>query len=299
MEQYRAFWTFRRFDLTSDLAATLNNYRWLSTAESILSPEPKCLEFIHRTAHAVASREIKLPEDKIEKLSSIRNGPLGRYFELLIGILFTLSPEIEASHSNVVVREGKTTRGEFDLLYKKGGNWYHLEMAVKFYLGVSDRTSAFNWHGPALRDNLGHKWERMSGHQLTLPKTDSGKNVLHGLSIGVVESEALILGRLFHSFSDWQANSFKTTQNISKNHANGWWIHARDAATFANTHPKHWLPLMKHQWLAQQKMHERLSKPNFKDLKHPQMYAIFEQIQQNQFQEIHRGFVVPDCWGPK
>ncbi len=116
----------------------------------------------------------------------------------------------------MVVTEGKTTRGEFDLLYKKGGNWHHLELAVKFYLGVSDRTSAFNWHGPALRDNLGLKCARMSNHQLTLPKTDAGKNVLHDLSIGVVESEALILGRLFHSFSDWQASSFEITKNISK-----------------------------------------------------------------------------------
>lgn len=240
-----------------------------------------------------------MPADQIERLSSIRQGPLGRYFEFLIGALFTLSPEIEASHSNLVVRDGKATQGEFDLLYKKGGNWHHLEMAVKFYLGVLDRASGFNWHGPALRDSLGRKWTRMSEHQLSLPKTDAGRSVLQDLSIHNVESEALILGRLFHPLTDWQSNSLEIPPYVSTDHANGWWMHVRDVISFAHSNVYCWVPLIKHEWLAKKVIHTAPSRPNFKDINHPQMYAVFKQVEQNQYCEINRGFVVPNHWRPK
>lgn len=277
----------------------INDYRWLSQAKSILSPEPKCLNFIRRSAQSIVSDEIKLSAIQIEKLILARRDTLGRYFEILVGTLFSISPEIECTHKNLVVRDGKTTLGEFDLLYKKGGHWYHLELAIKFYLGTSDQTSGFNWYGPALRDTLGRKWARINDHQLKLSKSNAASEVLRNLLINNVKSEALMLGRLFYPFTNWISKSLISPSNVSRYHANGWWMHSSDVCSFFKSNDFHCLSLMKYDWMANAEMHSPPSKYNFKDIKHPEMVAIFKQGKQSKFYEIQRGFIVPDDWGPK
>jgi hypothetical protein len=268
-------------------------------AKSILSPSPKCLNFIHRTARSLVSNEIKLSTIQIEELTLARRGPLGHYFEMLIGTLFCISPEIESTHKNVVVRDGKITLGEFDLLYKKRGHWYHLEMAIKFYLGTSDKTSSFNWYGPGLRDNLGRKCALMNNHQLKLTKYDSANDVLRSLSINSVESEGLLLGSLFHPFVDWRSKLKITPSNVSRNHANGWWMFSSDFFSLAKTSHIHYLPLMKCDWITSAEIQTPPSKSNPRDIKHPKMVAVYKQGKQNQFYEVQRGFIVPKGWGPK
>jgi hypothetical protein len=235
----------------------------------------------------------------MEKLALSRKGTLGHYFEMLVSTLFSISPEIETTHKNVVVRDGKTTVGEFDLLYKQSGNWNHLELAIKFYLGTSDQTSGFNWYGPALRDTLGRKLARMTDYQLKLPKASSSIDVLRDLSINSIESEALMLGRLFYPYTNWISKSLAYPSNVSHYHDNGWWMHASDVYSFTKTNNFLFLPLMKYDWMAGTRTHLPLSKSNFKDINHPQMVAVFKQAEQKKFHEIQRGFIVPDDWGSK
>ena len=277
----------------------IKDYRWLSRAKSILSPEPKCLDFIHRTAQSVVSDKIKLSDYQIKKLNLARRGALGHYFEILIGTLFSISPEIESTYKNIVVRDGKTTLGEFDLLYKKGGYWYHLELAIKYYLGTSDQTLSFNWHGPRMRDTLGRKWARINDHQLKLPQLNAASEVLYSLSINHLESEALMLGRLFHPFTDWISGLLVTPSNVSCCHANGWWMFASEVSSFSKSGNFRCLPLLKHEWMANAEVHSLPSKINFNNIRHPEMVAVFKQGKKNKFYELQRGFVVPDTWGPK
>jgi hypothetical protein len=289
------FWTFRRFDLKSSI---INDYRWLSKAKSILSPEPKCLSFIHRSARSIVSNKIKLTSIELEKLTVARRGALGSYFEMLIGTLFSISPEIESTYTNVVVRDGKTTAGEFDLLFKKSGHWHHLELTIKFYIGTSDKTSGFNWHGPAMRDSLGRKCSRINEHQLKLSKLPAASETLRNFSINSIESEALMLGRLFYPFTDWVSNSLVFPSNVSRSHTNGWWMYASNLCSLSKTTQLCYLPLMKYDWMAETEMQSPPSKIKFKGIRHPQMVAVFKQGEQNKFYEIQRGFIVPNDWGP-
>jgi len=240
-----------------------------------------------------------LPATDIEELAFARKGTLGRYFEMLVGTLFSISPEIECTYKNVIVRDGKKTVGEFDLLYKKDGHWHHLELAIKFYLGTSDQTSDFNWYGPALRDTLGRKLARINDHQLKLHQSDAASIVLQKLSINDLNSESLMLGRLFYPFKDWILKSLISSLNISRYHSNGWWMSSSEVITLSKTSHILYLPLMKHDWIGKAEMLSPQLRLNFKDIKHPKMVAVFEQRDQNKFYETQRGFIVPDDWGPK
>ena len=235
---------------------------------------------------------------QIEKLTLARRGALGRYFEIMIETLFSISQEIESIHSNVVVRDKKTTIGEFDLLYKKSGQWYHLELAIKFYLGISNQTLGFNWHGPALRDTLSRKYSRMINHQLKLTKYDAANKVLRDLSINSVESAAVMLGWLFYPFKDWISKSLSPPKNISINHATGWWIRASEVNIFNRVRGQHWFPLKKRDWITTVDMRYPPAKTNFKGIKQPEMIAVCLQEKQNRFYEVQRAFIVPDHWGP-
>ncbi len=286
-------------NLISIITSIINDYRWLSKAESILSPEPYCLNFIHRTAISIITNKVKLSAIQIEKLELARRCALGRYFEILISTLFYISHEIELTYTNVTVRKEKTTTGEFDLLYKKDGYWYHLELAIKFYLGRMDQTSEFNWHGPAMRDTLGRKRAQMNNQQLKLPKTNAGIEVLKNLSINSLKSEALMLGRLFYPYADWVSNLLVAPSNTSINHANGWCMYETAVCSLSEGNHFFYLPLMKYDWMAKTKIHSLPSKPNFNDIKEPKMVAVYKRGEKNKIFEIQRGFIVPNNWGKK
>jgi len=139
----------------------------------------------------------------------------------------------------------------------------------------------------------------MTDYQLKLPKASSSIDVLRDLSINSIESEALMLGRLFYPYTNWISKSLAYPSNVSHYHDNGWWMHASDVYSFTKTNNFLFLPLMKYDWMAGARTHLPLSKSNFKDINHPQMVAVFKQAGQNKFHEIQRGFIVPDDWGSK
>jgi len=289
-------WTCRRSDLPAARSAVLFDYAWLSATPSLLTPAPVCLVFIHRTAAAVAAGELALDDQQWDALIRQRHGPLGRYFETLVATLFAISPEIEAFHTNVPVRDGKATMGEFDLLYRHSGSWQHLEMAIKFYLGTGDLSQAQNWHGPARRDNLGRKQERMSGHQLPLAQTDAGQAALRHLEIGRISSEALVLGRLFHPITNRAADTPIMPDGVAEDHARGWWTRVGDIEATSATH---WQKLAKPEWLAPQYDRQacRLVAPVPADIARPTMFCLYEPTQGGEVSESYRLFVVPDDWG--
>ncbi len=226
---------------------------------------------------------------------------MGRYFEALIETVFLSRSDIEALHTNVPVRDGKTTKGEFDLLYKQDGKWRHLEMTIKFYLGVGNRSDAFNWHGPALRDNLGRKLDRMVRHQLTLPDTVAGRATLQALNINSIESEPLVLGRLFHPYADWQQQKPQTPKMIAPDHTSGWWLYAEDMDNLSFGPDIYWQALRKADWLAPASSlnSQRHPQPDFFNISQPMQFAALDASDDGTFHELSRGFVVPVGWGPQ
>jgi hypothetical protein len=120
---------------------------------------------------------------------------LGRHFEKLV--LFHLqhapaNPLQLLEHNRPVM--GKSaggrdiTLGELDFLLAEAHTKIHLEVAVKFYLGVT-HTGATHWLGPSLDDRLTRKLQHLRDNQLPLSQV---------LQIEPVERRFWVKGVLFH-----------------------------------------------------------------------------------------------------
>ncbi len=285
---------FRRFDLTALVPPLLEDFRWLSTAPNLLISKCDGLESIHRTAQTLVDGALLLSGEQTERLMAHRTGQLGRYVEILVYTVLSLADDIEDLKANIQVFDGTATRGEFDLLYKRGGNWWHMELAVKFYLGVGNCADPFNWHGPARRDTLGRKLARMNDHQLLLAQTTTGRLTLKQFGIAEVTSQALVFGRLFHPHFVWKAGSFCVPALIAANHPKGWWSEARAMPSNGRVQ---WRELVKSDWLAAASRDGPgpCRNPEFCKLTRPTQYSAFAETV-GQGQERHRVFVVPDGW---
>lgn len=284
----------------------LNDVTWLSAADGLLSDNPDSLAIIQQSCCSLLDGSIQIDQEQISRLTKQRPGPLGRYFETLVQTVISLSPQIKSSHENVIIQDGKRTCGELDLIYQisgqTAGKWVHLELAVKFYLGLDGRADPFHWHGPAARDTLGRKLNRMFSHQLKLPETADGKAALKKLGIDRVHSEALVMGRLFHPYTHWQAGNTHAPEIIAKDHPAGWWLRINQIDLLNDDTETSWQLLKKPEWLApvDPSNGETINGSDFSGhlksapLSRPLMVAaLIEGV------ESHRGFVVPDDWSPK
>ncbi|MFK0571246.1 DUF1853 family protein [Endozoicomonas sp.] len=148
--------------------------------------------------------------DLLASLVKTKGNPLlGIFYETIWQFLLNQLPDSHVIASNLQVRGEKNgqfaTLGEYDLLYQFRKQFFHRELAVKFYLGipyvnnVSGDSPWRHWVGPGLKDRLDRKMDRLLNHQITLGDTEQGLKALSGLGIGpVVEKEVLIQGRLFY-----------------------------------------------------------------------------------------------------
>jgi uncharacterized protein len=101
---------------------------------------------------------------------------LGTYFERLWHVLLDLAPDVRVLAKNLRLLEAGVTLGELDLVLEAAdGAVVHLELAIKFYMGVpalsppgATTSPASAWLGPNPQDSLESKLERLRAHQLPL-----------------------------------------------------------------------------------------------------------------------------------
>lgn len=291
-----------RGDLDQDTRTQiLTDLTWLGSAPGLLRDAPNSLAIIQRTCAALATGDIQMNDAQMSVLMSRRPGPLGRYFEALVHAVLSLTPRVSSFHPNVVIHDGKRTRGELDVLYRCDGCWVHLELAVKFYLGLDNRLDPFQWCGPAARDTLGRKLARLYDHQLRLPQTDAGKTVLAQFDVDTLHSEALVMGMLFHPVTQWLAGEMDVPAMVSEKHPAGWWLRVADLNTLREMPGTSWQILRKPKWLSP-------TVPTLED--YSDLDNVFEDRENYPLTrpvmvaalidgtECHRGFVVPDNWPP-
>jgi uncharacterized protein len=137
---------------------------------------------------------------------------LGIYFEQLLSFYFAEYPRFSLLAKNLQANNDQRTIGEYDFIIwdKQALQHYHIEVAVKFYIGlqtlesdIANNTPLHNWHlwvGPNKKDTLGIKMNHLIHHQLPLAKTDAGKNALSaiGLKPEQIQSILLLTGRLYY-----------------------------------------------------------------------------------------------------
>jgi hypothetical protein len=146
----------------------------------------------------------------LEHLAGGRSQRLGIYFEQLWHFFLSRDPALELVAHNLPVRDGGRTLGEFDCIYRchQRQRYYHLELAVKFYLGHRQATTsatASHWHewlGPNTQDRLDRKIARLFQHQIRLADTPAGRTCLASQGIPEPAREVSLKGYLFQPVRD-------------------------------------------------------------------------------------------------
>lgn len=160
----------------------------------------------------------------LASLVSQKGNPLlGIFYETLWQFLLSQLPDSQTIAANLQVTGEKNgqpaTLGEYDLIYQRKNQFIHRELAVKFYLGISDENNSNkgspwrHWVGPGLKDRLDRKMDRLLHHQALLSDTDEGQAAL--LTLGIeqpVQKEILMQGRFFYPLYPMNSEGAQTVQ---------------------------------------------------------------------------------------
>jgi len=185
------------------------------------------------------------PQPLLAFCAQSRDHRLGRYAEDLLQFWLAApdNPEFELITSHEPLRENGITLGEPDFLVRErvSGQLWHIELALKFYLGTSDQ----QWLGPNRQDSLARKLDHLCRHQLPLLQTAAGKTWLQTRALETPAPWAWLKGRLFspaHPNPDAAGLSVRQMP----------WFTPQTLNTFARQHAYQWFTLAKCHWLAPQ-----------------------------------------------
>lgn len=215
---------------------------------------------------------------------------LGLYAEALLAYWFSHAPHIALVAANLPVRDGTHTVGEFDFLLRIDGEPYHLEAASKFYLQLDSAPHALV--GPGLRDAWWLKYRKLAS-QLALVQHPATR-----LPAGFEQASACsrLTGWLF-----FPAGAADTHPAIHTAACRGWWCRLQDSWPQQHPHSR-WLALPRLQWLGPAQADEAATqslaamRAQLAQADGPWLLAELLPDAQGVWQEVARGFVVPDSW---
>lgn len=251
------------------ISGNINGSHWLSKTE--------CQTEYQACLPALIALD-QNPKPLLDSLSKFKPYIIGKRFECFVTFWLALSPNFELLASNVVLQNDKQTLGEADFFIRElaSSKLIHLEVSVKFYLGVNDLSQMHHWYGTSLRDRLDIKFNRLANHQ-----TQLAKKFPAFMPYAVDESWCLLKGRMYYPHDHQTPPDFfadACPRGI-------WTLTGRNK----NAHQKKFLPLDKSQWLSEiTHYHDALeSAPTQLEYSH-----CMAEIQEGQ--EVHRYFFLPE-----
>ena len=141
-------------------------------------------------------------------LAKQKDKRLGKYFETLWFYWFDCHPRYDVlAHNLQIIIDGETL-GEIDfILYdKKSKKVLHWEVAVKFYLGLSDTVQMSNWHGPNRRDRLDIKVNHLMNKQSQISHDHRVADWLRRQEFVVEQCAVILKGRLYYHYTQFEDN---------------------------------------------------------------------------------------------
>ena len=279
-------------------AATSYNERWLIA----LDQNPEVLE------QHLLDKNLKM---------------LGPYFEALWEFYLSHGENRRLIAKNIQVFSKNATLGEFDFIYfdKEKQQYRHLEVAVKYYLGLPPSTENNQhsgqhksmhfsspmsyWLGPGTRDRLDKKYHKLIEHQSRLSQTIEGQKVLNSMGISQIESEVSLLGYLFYPLD----RQIAPPDKANSLHNKGLWAPLRsidkvvDSELYYSILEKpHWLAAVSHgadEVFAANVLKQQLEE-HFKTNNRPVLVAEFEQFENLgrplEYLTTRLIFIVPNDW---
>lgn len=243
----------------------------------------------------------KQPKLLLEWLERNENKMLGHRFESLLAFFFTHSPFFELLYRNVVLMHEKNTRGEFDFIVKDltANRTVHVEVACKYYIGISAGNAARHWIGPNGHDSLLLKLEKLK-QQVKLFSTESGEEFLASRNVRIQESKVFLKGYFFHHLKDFP--TARPPKGANQHYNAGWYVFDEELMQLADD-VQQWLILPKKFWMSPihfsnalfQKMSGiEMRDAVLKEMKRTQKAQMIIQVRETagMLNEVSRGFVV-------
>jgi hypothetical protein len=143
----------------------------------------------------------KNPQELLKYLEKKNSHLLGKYFEALFEFYLYKSPFKELIASNIQINSNGKSIGELDFIYRDliEDKIIHLETAGKFFITNRSNDGKVQFLGPNPNDSLQEKLDKISSTQITLTKTEEGKEALRKLGISEkIFPRALFKGYIFY-----------------------------------------------------------------------------------------------------
>ncbi|MCO7227364.1 DUF1853 family protein [Pleionea sp. CnH1-48] len=275
---------------------------WAQWRHCITSPPPvMCQDFFSDSGQSledfvyvlwrfVEKNQAACLQQLLEAIAALKTLRLGERFEAFWQLAFYWHPDYTILTNNFAIRTQERTLGELDLLvlHIPSQRHFHLELAVKFYLGVGSASSHQHWVGPGLQDRLDNKLSKLKDHQLSLLQMEQSQQMMLSHGWNDIESYSIIRGNLFtqlaSSLMPSSGHHFWAEKNV--------WLNIFEEQSYD------WIELDKSMWLSpypvkpKESVSLRSIEPRYSD--YPVAIAA---IKNNK--EIVRGFIVDSQWEEK
>ena len=192
------------------------------------------------------------PTPLLQHLADLKSPRLGIYYEALNAFYWQHFPGRQLLAQNLQVQSKRKTLGEFDLITRDQQQLYHIELAVKFYLGIPDSCEQAHsqwqqWIGPNCNDRLDIKLQRLQQHQLKLSYTEAGRQALKQWQTTPIHCALQFQGYLFYPAH----RNMPHPKFIADNHLRGSWYYLEHFISALSIKSNSlWYELPKAQWLA-------------------------------------------------
>ena len=196
--------------------------------------------WLAKSVDLIDSRPLARPAGLLSAAAGAYTGPdvtarrLGIQFEQLVRYYLENIAQVSDIETNIPIREDKITLGEADLLFRFQRQWWHLELALKFYLREVETEGLAGYYGPNRKDRFDIKWRHMVEHQSQIFSKASAQPLLEQRGVSCLKAGLLVKGWLFQ-----HPNDQRTTypEPINPHHARGWWIHQSELRDWLRSQP--------------------------------------------------------------